>query len=113
MSDKTRAKAEAAGVSTVGALVVAHQFRDRQDCYLLVFPDRVDLVRSRQIGAFLGGNAGVESYPIESVSSVSIRQSGIWSILMLTGANFDLEFHGDMETVPAARNAIMTAKSAA
>ena len=113
-ADKVRTKAEKAGVSVDGAVVVCHAFADNQDTYLLVFPDRVDIIRKRQIGTLLGGgNAGVESYPVSSITSASVRQSGVWAYLTFTSSNVDVEFRGDVQTVPAAREAIMAAKVAA
>jgi hypothetical protein len=111
--DKVRAKAVKAGVAVEGALAVCHAFTDNQDTFLLVFPDRVDIIRKRQIGSLLGGNAGVESYPVASITSASVNQSGIWSTLKFTSSNVEVEFRGDVQTVPAAREAIMAAKAKA
>lgn len=112
--DKVRGKAERAGVSTVGAVVVAHAFTDKQDTFLLVFPDRVDVVRNRKLGTLLGGgDSGVESYPISSITSASVRKSGVWAYLKFTSSNVEVEFKGDVISVPAAREAIMAAKAGA
>jgi hypothetical protein len=107
-----RGKAEKAGISTAGAVVVSHAFTDNQDTFLLVFPDRVDVVRKRQIGSLLGGgNSGVESYPIGSITSASVRLAGIWAFLTFTSSNVEVEFRGDVISIPEAREAIMAAKA--
>jgi hypothetical protein len=111
-ADKMRGKAEKAGVSTAGAVVVAHSFIDNQDTFLLVFPDRVDVVRNRKLGTLLGGgNSGVESYPIASITSASVRKAGVWAYLTLTSSNVEVEFRGDVIAIPEAREAIMAAKA--
>lgn len=100
-------------MSTDGAVVICHAFKDNQDTFLLVFPDRVDVVRGRKLGTLLGGgDAGVESYPVASITSVSVRLAGIWAFLTFTSSNVEVEFKGDVVTVPAAREAIMSAKAA-
>lgn len=111
-SDKVRARAAKAGFDTEGAVAVAHCFRDNQDQYLAVFPDRVDIHRTAKIGSFLGSGRGVESYPLASITSAGVKQDGIWSVLTFTASGVDVEFRGPMDLVPAAREAIMKAKAA-
>lgn len=110
-ADKVRAKAEKAGVSTDGALVVVHDFQNNQDNYLLVFPDRVDIHRSAKIGSLLGSGRGVESYPLASVTSSGVKQSGIWSTLTFTASGVDVDFRGPVSYMAEAREAIMRAKA--
>lgn len=110
-SDKVRARALKAGFDPEGAVAVAHCFRDNQDQYLFVFPDRVDIHRTAKIGSFLGAGRGVESYPLQSITSASVKQDGIWSVLTFTASEVAVEFRGPMDLVPAAREAIMQAKA--
>lgn len=110
-SDRVRAKAEKAGFNSDGAVAVAHDFRDNQDHFLFVYPDRVDIHTTAKIGALLGSGRGVESYPLASITSASVKQAGIWSVLSFTASGVDVEFRGPMDLVPAAREAIMRAKA--
>jgi hypothetical protein len=112
-SDKVRVKAEKAGVSTDGALVVAHDFQNNQDNFLLVFPDRVDIHRGAKIGSLMGSGRGVESYPMSSITSAQTKFSGIWCTLQFTASNVEVEFRGPQTFIPEARDAIMQAKASA
>lgn len=106
-------KAEKHGVNTAGAVAVLHRFEGGQHGFLVAFPDRVDVVSKAKVGSILGQGVGVESYPLDSVTSVSVRRDGIWCDLVLTGAGFVVEFRSDVNSVPIAREAIMKAKSVA
>lgn len=111
-SDRVRAKATKAGVDTDGAIAVAHDFQNKRDQFLLVYPDRVDIHRSAKIGSLTGSGRGVESYPLASVTSAGVKQEGIWSVLSFSAAGVSVEFRGPRDLVPAAREAILRAKAA-
>ena len=111
--DKHIREATKRGVPVDGALGVASSMEGGHWQTLVVWPDRVDVHTSKKAGALFGSGAGVDSYPVGSVSSAGVRQSGIWSILTLTGSNFEVVFKGTADVVPLIRDQIMRAKAAA
>lgn len=105
---KLRAKCEKKGISVDGLVTGAHTF-DEQDIFVLVFPDRVDVVRLKKIGAILGSGEGTETYPLASISSASVRSQGVWRYLKITGSGFDEEIRGGVN-LSDVRDAILRLK---
>ena len=81
-----RARAERAGIDVVGALAVGHMVDGGASVYLLVFPDRLELVSTGQMGFRTG--AGRSVIPLGDVSAVAVRDGLFRGILLVgVGAN--------------------------
>lgn len=106
MDEKARRKAQKKGIDVDGAIAVAHTFDDSADQFLLVFPDRVDLVSRGKLGSLLKSGAGTETIPASRISSVQARNKGIWNVVEIFASGNVVEFKADHVTGPWLRDQI-------
>lgn len=109
LQEKLGAKLAKRGVSTEGLVMGVESF-DEQTVFILLYEDRLDVVTMPKIGSMLSSGQGVESYPLDSISSTSVRNEGIKSYLKVTGSGFEAEVFGRQDVMPAIRQAIMDQK---
>ncbi|WP_206062781.1 SHOCT domain-containing protein [Nocardioides piscis] len=107
MADKARAKAQKKGVEVAGAVAVGHTFDDSADQFLVIFPDRVELVSMGKLGSLFRSGAGTESIPMARVSSTECRNQGIWSQVEVHTSGNSIEFKCDQVSGPYLRQAII------
>jgi hypothetical protein len=112
VSDKARAKAEKKGVIVAGAVAVGHTFDNSADQFLIVFPDRVDLVNTGKMGSLLRSGAGTETIPVSRISSAECRNKGIWSVLEVHTSDTSITFKADLVSGPHLRQAVLDQVSA-
>lgn len=86
---KAQRRAVNFGLNTTGAVLIAEGHRGAASTFLLVFPDRVDLVTLGRYGSNVGKGAGVESIPFSRISSVQCRQGSVGSaeVMIFTSGN--------------------------
>ena len=107
LSEKMRAKAAKKGVNVDGALAVGHTIEDSGEQFLVVFPDRIDLVNRGKMGSLLRSGAGTESIPTSRISSVECANKGISAVLEVHTSGNHLEFKADVLTGPYLRDVIL------
>ncbi|BAL88654.1 hypothetical protein AMIS_34340 [Actinoplanes missouriensis 431] len=89
-AERARGKAAQAGVDVRGALAVGHMLDAGASVYLLIFPDRLELVSTGQIGLRTG--AGRSTIPLDQVGGVSARDGLLRGILMIDVGGTTVEF---------------------
>lgn len=103
-AERARAKAAQAGVDVRGALAVGHMNDGGAGVYLLVFPDRLELVSTGQPGFRTG--AGRSSIPLARVGGVSSRDGLIRGVLIIEVDGRPVELRTDKAVVPHLREVI-------
>ncbi|GAA1967019.1 SHOCT domain-containing protein [Microbacterium deminutum] len=105
--ERARAKASKKGINVDGALAVAHTYDDGQDQFLVLFPDRVELIKRRKTGSLFGSGAGTEAIPLTRISSTQVVNSSIWAIVEVYTSGNSIKFKADQISGPAMREAIL------
>ncbi|WP_045748270.1 SHOCT domain-containing protein [Actinoplanes rectilineatus] len=90
-----RAKADRAGVDVLGALAVGHSLVAGTNLYLVVHPERLDLVSTGQVGGLIGAEAGRESIPLTDVSRVGFRPGLLRCTVEITWSGGTFDFSAD------------------
>lgn len=104
---KASRNAVKSGLNIVGTIAVAQgSYISASTSFLLVYPDRVDLVNLGRGGVMIGKDAGTESIPIARISSVQCSQLGGRSELKLFTSGNTIEFKTDFAVGPYLRQLI-------
>ncbi|BBH68712.1 hypothetical protein ACTI_53970 [Actinoplanes sp. OR16] len=103
-ADRARAKAVKAGIDVRGALGVGHMANGGASVYLLVFPDRLELVSTGQMGFRTG--AGRSVIPLTSISRVRSKNQLLRGALLIDVDGATVEFTTDKAVAPLLRELI-------
>jgi hypothetical protein len=109
--ERARAKAAQAGVDVRGALAVGHMVVGGASLYLVVFPDRLEMISTGQLG-FRSG-AGRSVIPMSSIGAVSARNRLLHGALLIDVDGTTVEFNTDRAVVPLLRDVIESRRGAA
>lgn len=104
--EKNRTKAIRAGVDVEGAVSICHYIDDLRDNFLVIFPDRVDLVIGKKGGNLTNKGAGTESIPMSRISSVEIEKSMMTATLKIHTSGNAILFKGFTTEAEPARQEI-------
>jgi hypothetical protein len=107
LSEKARAKARKKGVHVEGAVAVGYTYDDAADQFLVIFPDRVELVNRGKTGSLLRSGAGRDTVPMEKISSVECRNQGIYTYVEVRTSGDVISFKADHFTGPFIRERIL------
>lgn len=103
---KSRAKAQKKGIAVDGALAVGHTFDDSADQFLLVFPDRVELINRGKVGSLFRSGAGTETMAMDRITSTEVTNRGIWAVVEVHASGNSVEFKADQILGPYLRHVI-------
>ncbi|WP_433831482.1 SHOCT domain-containing protein [Actinoplanes sp. CA-015351] len=92
-AERARGRAAQAGIDVAGALAVGHMVDGGASVYLLVFPDRLELVSTGQMGFRTG--AGRSVIALGDISGVSVRDGLIRGVLLVALGGNTVEFSTD------------------
>ena len=105
LSEKARAKAVKKGVAVDGAIAVGYTFVDSGPQFLVVFPDRVELViKSFSI---LKSGAGSETIPMSRISSAECKNEGVSAVVEVHTSGNTLKFKADQVSGPHLKAVIL------
>ncbi|MCM3662499.1 SHOCT domain-containing protein [Georgenia satyanarayanai] len=105
--EAARKKAQKKGIDVSGSVAVGYVFDDSADKFLVVFPDRVELINRGKMGSLLRAGAGAETVPTSRISSVESRNKGIWNVLEIHTSGNVVEFKADHVSGPYLREVIL------
>ncbi|WP_229073440.1 SHOCT domain-containing protein [Actinoplanes sp. DH11] len=103
-AERARHRAAQAGVDVRAALAVGHMTDGGASVYLLVLPDRLELVSTGQLGFRTG--AGRSAIPFASVAGVSCRDRLLKGALLLEVDGTTVEFVTDRAVAGHLRDVI-------
>lgn len=101
---KEEKKARTYGLDTDGAVAIDRWYRDGDENFLLVFPDRIE---RHELGGLTGRVKDSKIIPMRKVSSVGYRMQGLLGVLTITTSEADIEWKTDPGTGPELRSTIM------
>jgi hypothetical protein len=106
ISEKARAQALKKGLDVDGAVAVGYTYDDSAVQFLLVFPDRIELVNLGKTGSLFRSGAGTTVIPTQSIATVSSRNSGLNSIVSIASSGADINFETSSVSGPFLRDLI-------
>ena len=105
-SERALTKAAQNGVDVRGALAAGHSLDGGANVYLLVFPDRLELVSTGQVGGVFRSGAGRVTVPLSDVAGVTSRDRLLRGVLAVETAAATLEFATDKAVAAHLRDVI-------